>query len=240
MELTEEAIIELIESKLASQEVKFNKQILQLLNENNVLKERVETLENDLIIAFTDIEENKRATFSNDQYQRRNNLEISGIPDSFEGEELEKVCINLVNTICCTAQGEDFDYENAIGPGDIEGCHRLNSKNKNSVKNTIIRFVNRKVCDDAMSNKSRLKDAKIEELGSAIKNIYFNENLCTYYKDLAARCRRLRKSREIDETWTKNGIVRIKMKNGRIRSITHQADLDNMFPRFVYFASDRS
>ena len=120
-------------------------------------------------------------------------------------------------------------------PYEIQGCHRLRSTNKVGVKNTIIRFTNRRFCEDIMLNKSKIKDLKMDNLGESVKSIYINDNLCSYYKDLGAKCRRLKKKRKISETWYTNVIVRIKLKDNSIKVITHQHDLDAFFPNFVYF-----
>ena len=73
------------------------------------------------------------------------------------------------------------------------------------------------------------------ELQGAVKNIYINENLCPYYKELSAKGRRLVKKDMIQDTWVRNGTVKIKLKNNKIKTITHQNDLDKIFPNFVYF-----
>ena len=75
----------------------------------------------------------------------------------------------------------------------------------------------------------------MEELGNSVRNIYINDNLNKYYKELAAKCRRLRKNKKIKDTWTYNGIVTIKLNDDSIRYITHKNDLDRLFPNFSYF-----
>ena len=86
-----------------------------------------------------------------------------------------------------------------------------------------------------MQNKKSVKDVVNEALGDEVKNIYFNDNLNKYYKELSAKCRRLKKKRKISDTWTTNGTVRIKLKDNSMKVITHQHDLDKLFPGFVYF-----
>ena len=49
-----------------------------------------------------------------EQYSRRNNIELSGIPNDIPEDNLEKVVIDICH---------DFDVE--IEPKDIDGCHRL-------------------------------------------------------------------------------------------------------------------
>lgn len=66
------------------------------------------------------------------QYDRRNNLEISGIQDSTKQVNLEDKVIEIFNII-----GVD------VSKDEIEACHRI-GKSKNSSKTTIVCLVNRK------------------------------------------------------------------------------------------------
>ena len=74
-----------------------------------------------------------------DQYNRRNNLEIQGIPSTVGDEVLDDKVIEI------------FECLNIpLAKSDIEDCHRLGKSNP---KNTIVRFVNRKNCYAALSKK---------------------------------------------------------------------------------------
>ena len=70
-------------------------------------------------------------------YQRRNNIEISGIPESITQDKLEKTVVNIANAI-------NVD----ISEYDIEACHRLKNNNPTGTAKTIVRFTNRKICED--------------------------------------------------------------------------------------------
>ena len=67
-----------------------------------------------------------------EQYGRRNNLEISGIPDSVDQTDLEDKVVEIFDKI-----GVDLSND------EIEACHRI-GKSKDNSKTTIIRLVNRK------------------------------------------------------------------------------------------------
>ena len=161
-------------------------------------------------------------------------MEFRGIPESIEDDDLENICIRIINNII-SEPGEPFHGENAISSADVEACHRLRVTNSDNVKNTIIRLKNRKHCDLIFSNKKKIGNLEIEDLGESTKNIYVNENICSYFKELSAKCRKLKKRRKISDTWTTYGTVKIKLKNGSIKVITHINDLDILFPNFVYF-----
>ena len=49
-----------------------------------------------------------------EQYARRNNLEITGIPDSMPQKDLENKVVDILNTIGVNVSNDDF-----------EDCHRI-------------------------------------------------------------------------------------------------------------------
>ena len=72
----------------------------------------------------------------------------------------------------------------------IEDCHRLE---KADPKNTIVRFVNRKFCYEALDNKLNLRKVDMTKLGfQAGAILYFSENLTGYNQRLAWKCRELK------------------------------------------------
>ena len=85
-----------------------------------------------------------------EQYGRRNNTAISGIPDSADINELEESVTEVL---------ADIDLN--VTSNDIEACHRIGKKDKriDSTK-TIIGYVNRKHAKKALFNKKRLNQNK--------------------------------------------------------------------------------
>ena len=68
-----------------------------------------------------------------DQYGRRNNLVLSGIPDTVEDKDLESTVSSILS-----------DIDVPIGPHNVEACHRIGLSAKNKSKKTMIRLVNRR------------------------------------------------------------------------------------------------
>ena len=101
-----------------------------------------------------------------EQYGRRNNLVIFGIPDSDEDSELEPTVTSILSDI-------DVNVESR----EVQECHRIGKFNNGSRK-TIIRFVNRKYCKKALLNRKQLEriDLKKHHLISGTR-IFINENL---------------------------------------------------------------
>ena len=92
--------------------------IKKLQGDNKRLRSRCSNLENKLVSLETSIN-------ALEQYGRRNNLVLSGIPDTV-ADELKSTVISVLG---------DIDVE--VESSDIEDCHRIgkpdkaNSKNKN-------------------------------------------------------------------------------------------------------------
>ena len=82
-----------------------------------------------------------------EQYSRRNNVELSGIPNSICDEGLENNVINI-----CKESGIDVDAR------DIEGCHwLLLSRNSRGLdKRVIVKFGNRKYAEAMLKDKKRI------------------------------------------------------------------------------------
>ena len=70
-----------------------------------------------------------------EQYDWRNNLILSGIPDSVSDNDLEETVTAILS-----------DIDAQVTVNDVEACHRIGQSNKNKLKKTVIHFVNRKHC----------------------------------------------------------------------------------------------
>ena len=94
-------------------------------------------------------------SYQDNQYTRRDCIEIAGIPDSVSQTDLEYIAIKILSLL-----------EINVVPNDVQACHRLKSGS------TIVKFVNR-----------QLKTVDKSSLGF-INFIFINENLCPYYRFL--------------------------------------------------------
>ena len=146
--------------------------IIDALKEDNAqLGNKVELLEKKL----TEVEISRNKL---EQYTRRNNIEIQGIPPQISDEKLEeKVIIEVFGAMNI-----------AISRNDVEDCHRLGK----SSKSTIVQFVNRKHCNAILSKKFETSKIDKSKLGfeSNVK-LYVSEILTPYNQHLAWKCREL-------------------------------------------------
>ena len=85
-----------------------------------------------------------------EQYGRRNNIIISGIPDSVGNNQMEESVTKIIT-----------DINVNVASNDIEACHRIHKKDSRIASTkTIIRFVNREHAKQALYNKKNFPKSK--------------------------------------------------------------------------------
>ena len=131
------------------------------------------------------------------QYTRRENIEISGIPDDISQNELESRVIGILATI-------DVDVESY----NIAACHRLKKLRHQTSANVIVRFTNRKHAVEALKNKKKLMNNPIAAAYGT--QLYISENLCPLHRQMYDYALSLKKKKVIHSLWTHNGNICLK------------------------------
>ena len=194
--------------------------IKNLQDENAALKSRIASLEERVENMESESIKTGKNSYQNDQYLRQNNIEIDGIPNEITDDQLEPTVKQVL-------------YKIGVNLFEIEDCHRLKERRDTGVKTTIVRFVNRRASKAALKNKKKLRGASFENMDS--KKIFISDNLNSYYKNIAAKCRRLKKRGLITNTWTNGGLVLIKTLEEKDILISHQSVLDKLFPNITNY-----
>ena len=159
-----------------------------------------------------------------DQYGRRNNLVLSGIPNTVEDKDLESTVSSILS-----------DIDVPIGPHNVEACHRIGLSAKNKSKKTMIRLVNRRYAKKALINRKNIDsiDNAKYNFDSRTK-IFINENLSPANESIAYNCRKLRRAKLIDSSYFRNGIICIKNTvNSKTEKIHYMKELRDLFSDFV-------
>ena len=185
----ETSLIARLESKLLSRFDNLSTEFLNLKDiiiknlqiENERLRNRVSYLNKRIV----SLESNHNML---EQYGRRNNIEITGIPDTVQDNELENKVIGIFDAIGVEANSADF-----------EDCHRV-GKSKNNSKKVIARFVNRKVVKNALYKRKQLKTIDKSSIGLQNATIFLNENVTSENNKLAYHCRKLKRDGTISKT----------------------------------------
>ena len=135
-----------------------------------------------------------------EQYGRRNNLEIVGVPYK-EGENTNKIAMEVCKLI-------DVD----ITQDQISTFHRLQTKKRTNEKiispPIIVRFISRDVRNKVLSNRKLIRSADMKKFCiNGIENLYVNENLTKFRKKLFRSAKHKAKSNGFRFYWTANGNV---------------------------------
>ena len=80
-------------------ELKNNDVIKLILEENKKLKEHVHNIEEENKKLEDDLVDIELMVVKQDRYSRRNNIEIGGIPEHFNDEQLEEVSLSILNKL---------------------------------------------------------------------------------------------------------------------------------------------
>ncbi|XP_077990997.1 uncharacterized protein LOC144453647 [Glandiceps talaboti] len=173
---------------------------------NTELRNRITTLE---------IDANQQ-----NQYSRRNNLEISGIPER-ENENTDDITLSVLRNI-----------NPGISIDDIDVTHRIGKVQSPTLPHTarhrpiIVAFTNRRSRNAIYDQRRKIKDISTENLGYSTKNnIYINENLCPAARQLQGKVNNARKKSGYRYLWTHNGRIYIK-RDQQARSITISNEAD--------------
>ena len=160
----------------------------------------------------------ERKCWANEQYSRRDYLDISGIPESIKDDDLEDCVLKIFN-----------ECDTPVDPANIEACHRLKSKVR--PKKVIIKLYKRKDVFSILQRKKKLKSVDITKVGLPQGSLVFiNQSLCSYYKYLWSICKRLHSKKRIHSFWVSNRNVNLRVReNTPVLLVSHLNDLEKHF-----------
>ena len=176
--------------KLMESNEKLSSQFIVVKKVNTLLEKRVIELE--------------KSQAKAEQYSRRNNVEISGIPHEILDNNLEDKVIDI-----CKDAGIE------IGHMDIEGCHwlPLSRNNAGGTKRVIVKFVNRKHSEDML---------RLKKIVSSHSKVFISNSLCPYHRYLWGKCKDLQRTGIFNQVFCLGAVVTLKVsKNGK----NHENDL---------------
>ena len=218
LEFTQSKMEEMAKNNSALKE-----QMKEMANTNIALQKRMTQLENDL-----EKKSEENAKFEKklgeifmqhddlEQYTRKFNLEIHGIPEKSD-EQPEEVVLGLAKLMEI-----DLTYD------DIDITHRLN-KGRKSPRPIIVRFSNYYSKEQMYRARWKLrKKSGLKGLEVDPKNIYINENLTAYRAGLF---KKVRDRRQRDwKFWTTDGKIFVKPDpiNDVIVKIQSEEDLNKL------------
>lgn len=180
--------------------------------EVKALKAEVGRLQTTVSDQATSLEQLKVNLNDLEQYGRRQNMEIHGLP--YSSTE------NLGDSLRDLAGRLDIA---GFQSSDILAIHRLPAR-RDTVPAVIVRFVSVRAKEPWMASRGKLRS--LPELGSSSK-LYFNDNLTRANKELFWQARSRGRDNGFKFVWVKNGKIMAKKNEGSpVLRINSVHDLD--------------
>ena len=162
-----------------------------------------------------------------EQYGRRNNLRISGLPEPQlepdQAEDTTGTIVQLANDV--------LKLDPPLQATDIEVSHRLKrpkNARQGEPRPVIVRFRSKQERFRVISNRKHLK-AHNENQDNPF-NIYINEDLTYMHAKLFSVVRLLQKKKNFGQVWTYNGGIRVKDLQGTVQVIANTDDIHRLLP----------
>ena len=198
----------------------------ELLNLKDVIIKDLQVENQRLCMKANNLENKVMSLEINDnhleQHRRRNNLEITRIPDDVSDENLEEKVIQVHSEIQVN-----------VSSSDVEACHRI-GKSKISPKKAIARFINRKHTKKALINRKTLININKSSLSlSSSDNIFINENLTPMNNQLPSIVGNLNVMVRFYKTYSRDDVIHIVSSNIRdekVIKMLHMSMLIDIFP----------
>ena len=174
-------------------------------------EERIKFLE----VKVAKLEENADSV---DQYGRRANLHIRGVPESMApGEDTDELVLRVLN--------EKMDMTPKVELHQLVRTHRLgraNDDRQRQPRPIIVRFASERLRDVVFKARVSLKTHN-QRQGDA--QIYLNDDLTAHRSKLAYEARLLKRAKKITDTWTAYGKVMVKTLANQIKELKLLDDL---------------
>ena len=186
-------------------DVEFTKgQVDFLVKENKGLKSKVKYLEEQVKASKKELEDMEQRLDEVEakhddleQYTRKFNLVIHGIPEREEEDNIENV-IKLGKLL-----------EVNLSSGDIDIVHRMKTKSKDKPRPIIARFSNYNAKSKLYKARLNLRNVDLQDLGA--EKIFINENLTAWRAELFKEARKVKKKYNNGKTWTVDGKIFLKI-----------------------------
>ncbi|XP_039287363.1 uncharacterized protein LOC120352021 [Nilaparvata lugens] len=181
--------------------------------ENTILRETSNTLSNQV----TDLQERVRSL---EQYTRRSNIEISGVPATPK-EEVIKLVMDV---------GAAIDV--AVEESHINAAHRVAGFRNDRAPSLIVQFTHRAIRDQWIKKYRENKESiTAYNINPAFKRskVYINEHLAPVNKVFLAKLKAKYRAVRIKYVWCHEGKFFIRRSDGeKCQKVMSGSDIDNL------------
>lgn len=191
---------------------------------NKELTATIQFLQEEVKRLNTDVIDLKMAKDEQEQYDRRECLEIKGIPVTPD-EDTDKIVMNLASKIGVDVKESDLSVSHR-NPGPYQG-------ERQTPVPIIVKFTRRVIRDKVYQAKSKLKHVTTRDLGFTRfrdSKIYITESLTKPRKALYKECLKFKKEQKYDFLWTRYGRIYLReSRDERAIEITSTEQLNNLY-----------
>ena len=204
--------------KLEAENNKLKQDVSSLKKEVRKAEDEIADLNDDLDGLKSDLDTAICQIDDLEQYTRKHNLEIHGIPESSE-ENLSDKIIKL---------GKVLNVH--IVNNDIDICHRMATRRSNGgPRPIIVRFRSYRAKNELYKSKKYLKSVSLNNYFHNAGAVYINENLTNYRRELFAKVRKVKKINNWHSAWTIDGKIFVrKSQSDQVHRVHEVEDLDNI------------
>ena len=165
----------------------------------------------------------------NEQYDRRQNLEIVGIP-SKTGENTNKIVQEVAKLMNVNLSEDQISTSHRI-PASQGPNRDINESKKRQIASSppnIVRFLSRDVRNSLYFNRKLLREANLKKFFvEGTTEIYVNENLTRFRKNLLWKVKQRAKANGFKYVWTHNGRMNVRLsEDNEAILISNEKDLD--------------
>lgn len=154
----------------------------------------------------------KKKSDQAEQYSRRNNVRISGLPEVSTGTD-ENTDIKVIEM--ASKLGVFLTLQ------DIDISHRLGVRKPDRRRDIIVKFTTRRA-------KHKIYKARVLAKDRGYKGTYINEDLTKERSKLLFLARQLAKKGTIDSAWSFEGNILAKDKSNKVHRITSEDDVSTL------------
>lgn len=178
------------------------------------MKQQIKALEDVNMAKDREMRDMKERIHNLEQYSRKNNFEIGGIPQS-ANENIENIVIQVAKA---------FDV--SLTPDDIQNAHRLKCA-PGKIPNIIVKTVNNKKKEEILRKRRKtVTNGNISSGGTG--KIYINEHLTPYNKQLLRNAKDEALKKQYQFVWWKNKVLVRKSPNHPAVEIKSIEDLEKL------------
>lgn len=166
----------------------------------NEYKEEIEELKKKVV-------QLERQIDNNDQYNRSNNIIISGIPEN-KNENVYEILSKIGATAGCQITREEVDFASRISP-------RLNRNiTHGKPRNIVVKLTRRYLKDDLLAAIRKRKGMFVSELQlPGTGRIYINDHLTPKNQNLLNQCRNIKMEKKILYCWVRNSKIFVRVSD---------------------------